>query len=108
MNDIERKFNNEMINIYKRADKEIGYRATRFLQMLSEKGGINTAISLVSKEGGTEGFAVLWENKRLDLSVEALVLRDEFSELFSDEIWKVCKERLEQYGYSVNKNDNKA
>jgi hypothetical protein len=43
-----------MINIYKRADKEIGYRATRFLQMLSEKGGMNTAISLVSKEGGTE------------------------------------------------------
>jgi hypothetical protein len=107
MNDIERKFNNEMINIYKRADKEIGYRATRFLQMLSEKGGINTAISLVSKEGGTDGFSVLWENKRLDLSVEALVLRDEYKELFSDEITKVCRERLEQYGYSVNIYENR-
>lgn len=37
------------------------------------------------------------------MSVEALVLRDEYSELFSDEIRKVCKERLEQYGYSVIK-----
>jgi len=106
MNDLERKFNNDMINIYKRADKELGYRATRFLQMLSKNGGINTAISLVRKEGGTEGFAVLWENKRLDLSVEALVLRDEYSELFSSEIRKVCKERLEQYGYFDIKNDN--
>lgn len=104
MNDLERKFNNEMINIYKKADKEIGYRATRFLQMLSDKGGINTAISLVSKEGGTEGFAVLWENKRLDLSVEALVLKDEYSELFSDEIREVCRARLEQYGYFINLN----
>ncbi|GAB4273942.1 hypothetical protein [Thermincola ferriacetica] len=73
MNELERSFHKEMLNIYKRADEELGYRATRFLQMLSEKGGVATAIRLVSKPGGTEGFTVLWENKRLDLSVEALV-----------------------------------
>lgn len=72
--------------------------------MLSEKGGVNIEISLISKEGGTEGFAILWENKRLELSVEPLVLMVEYSELFSEEIRKVCKERLEQCRYSVNDN----
>jgi hypothetical protein len=55
-----------------------------FCKCFLKKGGINTAVSLVSEEGGTEGVAVLWENKRLDLSVEALVLKDEYKELFSD------------------------
>ncbi|MEW6661353.1 MAG: hypothetical protein ACOY9Y_05265 [Bacillota bacterium] len=38
---------------------------------------------LISKDGGTYGFEVLWEHKRLDLSVEAHVLKPEYRELFS-------------------------
>ena len=49
MTDLEKKFFNEMRNIYVRADKECGYRATRFLQMLGEKGGVGTAKSLISR-----------------------------------------------------------
>ncbi|MBU3159510.1 hypothetical protein KPL37_07040 [Clostridium frigoris] len=101
MNDLERKFNKDMTNIYRKADKECGYRATRFLQILSEKGGIITAKELVSKEGGTEGFLKLWQLGRLDLSIEALLLTDEYKVLFTKEELKLSKERLEKYQYEV-------
>ncbi|QNU65417.1 hypothetical protein EHE19_010755 [Ruminiclostridium herbifermentans] len=99
MTDLEKKFFENMKNIYIRADKECGYRATRFLQMLNEKGGVNTAKILISKPGGTEGFAKLWELGRLELSVEALVIQDEFQELFTQEEIDSCIERLKEYGY---------
>ena len=101
MTDLERKFHNAMIDGYRKADKECGYRATRFLQMLGEKGGVKTAKELISKDGGTEGFLKLWQFGRLDLSVEALVQQEQFRELFTNEELLMCKERLEKYGYEV-------
>lgn len=100
MTEIEKIFHKDMLNIYKRANEELGYRASRFLQMISEKGAIATAISLASKPGGTDGFTVLWENKRLDLSVEALILKSEYRPLFGEELCNQCKERLLEYGYN--------
>lgn len=99
MTPLEKQFFNKMKNIYHKADKEINYRPTRFLQMLSEKGGVETALSLVAKAEVTEGFVRLWENDRIDLSVEALVLKDDYRELFDDDIRKVCANRLREYGY---------
>lgn len=100
MTDLERKFHNAMIDVYRKADKECGYKATRFLQMLGEKGGVKTAKELISKDGGTEGFFKLWQFGRLDLSIEALVQQEEFRELFTDEELLMCKERLQKYGYN--------
>ncbi|UZW12852.1 hypothetical protein OSC52_13440 [Clostridium pasteurianum] len=99
MADIERKFHTAMVDVYRKADKECGYRATRFLQMLGEKGGVKTAKELISKDGGTEDFLKLWQFGRLDLSIEALVQKDEFKNLFTDEELRMCKERLQKYGY---------
>ncbi|MDF2545775.1 MAG: hypothetical protein K0R93_673 [Anaerosolibacter sp.] len=98
---IEKQFTKDMIEIYHRADKECGYRATRFLQVVGEKGGVAAAKSLISKSGGTDGFAKLWELRRLDLSVEALVLREEYSELFTQQEKDLCKSRLKDYGYNI-------
>lgn len=103
MNKIEKKFNDDMLYIYTTAKKELGYNATRFLQLVSEKGGLKAAKQLISKEGGTYGFEVLWKNKRLDLSIEAFVLKPEYNELFSDEEKMICKERLEQFSFDINK-----
>jgi hypothetical protein len=41
----------------------------------------------------------LWEFKRLDLTVEALVLRPEWSLLFSEEERQIARKRLSDYGY---------
>lgn len=101
MSTLENKFNNDMKNIYFVAKKEIGYNASRFMQLVSQKGGVLAAKQLISKDGGTYGFEVLWEHKRLDLSVEAHVLKEEYQELFTNEERTLCKKRLEEFGYKV-------
>lgn len=101
MGQIENKFNEDMKNIYFTAKRDIGYIATLFMQLVSQKGGLLAAKQLIAKEGGTYGFEVLWENRRLDLSVEALVLKPEYESLFSDEERKLSKNRLEEYGYDT-------
>lgn len=101
MSIIENKFNEEMRNIYYTAKKELKYNAARFLQLLSEKGGLQAAKILIAKNGGTYGFAILYENKRLDLSVEALVLKPEYITLFTKEERKLCKDRLNEFGYKI-------
>lgn len=101
MNDLERKFNKDMINIYNEAKEELNYNATRFLQLISEKGGVRAAKQLISKEDGTSGFDTLWKMGRLDLSVEAHVLKPEYVELFTEEEIKMCRSKLEQFGYKI-------
>ena len=46
MEDTERHWNRAMVTIYETAKRELGYNATRFLQMLSEQGGLATAKQL--------------------------------------------------------------
>ena len=101
MTDIEKRFERDMMNIYVTAKKECGYNATRFLQMISAKGGLAAAKLLISKDGGTEGFTTLWMHHRLDLSVEAHVLKPEYAELFTVAERKMCRDRLVEYGYVI-------
>lgn len=98
---LEKQFEQEMVDIYFTAKKACGYNASRFLQMISAKGGLATARQLISKPGGTDGFTTLWEHGRLDLSVEAHALKPEYNSLFTDSERKLCKDRLEQFGYHV-------
>lgn len=101
MSELELDLYNDMLSIYKEADKECNYRPTRFREMLISEGGLKTAKKLISKNGGTDGFVRLWESHRLDLSVEVLVLKDKYKELFTDEERKMCRDRLKEYGYSI-------
>lgn len=99
---LEKQFEQEMIDIYTTAKKECGYNASRFLQLISAKGGLAAAKQLIGKLGGTDGFTTLWEYNRLDLSVEAHVLKPKYAELFSDEERRMCRERLKEFGYPLN------
>lgn len=99
---LEKQFEQEMLNIYLTAKKECGYNASRFLQLLSAKGGLAAAKQLIRKPGGTDGFTTLWEHGRLDLSVEAHILKPEYKELFTDEERTICRERLMRFGYFVS------
>ncbi len=101
MNQSEKRFHQEMIDIYITAQRECGYNANRFLQMITKQGGVTTAKQLIRKPGGTDGFTTLWEHKRLDLSVEAHVLKVEYSDIFTDEDRQICRDRLRQFGYKV-------
>ena len=101
MTELEKRFDRDMRSIYSTAKRECGYNATRFLQLVGEKGGLAAAKQLISKPGGTEGFTTLWEHHRLDLSVEALVLKPEYKSLFSENEQKLCRDRLMEFGYEI-------
>src|ERR687892_419059 len=73
MNEQERAFHTAMVDVYQRAKKEAGYNATRFLQMLSELGGLETARHLLHSDAVSDGFTALWQKGRLDITVEAVV-----------------------------------
>ena len=94
MKDLRLKFHQAMVGIYETARVECRYTATRFLQMLSTKGGLATARALLATDAPSDGFTRLWECGRLDLTVEAHVLKAEFEPLFSESERATARRRL--------------
>lgn len=102
MNEVERQWHRTMVTIYETAKRELGYNATRFLQMVSEQGGLAAAKQLLWSDRPSDGFTFLWEHHRLELTVEAHVLHDEFISLFTDDDRQRALDRLQQYGWPNN------
>lgn len=94
MRQIEPQFHQEMLGIYERAKAECGYNASYFLRMVVEDGGLATARALLSKKTVSEGYGVLAEKGRLDLTVEALVVQEPWRSLFTEDELRAAKKRL--------------
>lgn len=93
-------FDDEMLGIYQRALAETGYNASRFLQMLHEHRGLETARILLHSANVSEGYKALCQRGRLDLTVEAVIHgNSKWHPLFTKEDIAICKERLEEYEY---------
>ena len=99
--DLQRRFELEMQNIYRRAKFEAKYNATRYLRMLHEHGGLGTARLLINASTVSEGYTALWMRGRLDLTVEALIYDNpEWQALFTKEELDIIWKRLSYYHYS--------
>lgn len=90
------QFERAMRSIYSSAKAEVGYTATRFIQMVSERGGVGAARHLILAPTPSEGFTVLVMAERLDLTVEHHVVRPEFVGLFTDEERRIAQRRLDE------------
>ena len=95
------QFDERMLDIYRRARYEAGYNATRFLRMLNDQGGLETARTLLHAATVSDGYAALWERQLLDLTVEAVILDPQWTPLFTDEERRIARQRLEAYGFDV-------
>ena len=87
-------------NEFLRAAREcigLGYNPTGFLQLLGERGPVATAIHLVM--GNYEGFDRLWQLRRLDLSVEAIILQEPYRSLFPFEVMERAHRKLKEVGF---------
>lgn len=92
---VEAQFNDEMHAIYKNVGRETGYWAHRYLQKVKKVGGLQAAKDwLKPKSSPTSGLQKLVDINRLDLSVEALVLSQPWSSLFTNEELHVAQRRL--------------
>jgi hypothetical protein len=97
----KRAFAKAMADIHRRAKEEAGYNATLFARMLADHGPLETARRLINTSRPSDGFTHLWERHRLDLTVEAHVLKPEFAALFTDDERDRCRARLAEYGYRL-------
>ena len=106
--ELESQFDLAMMNVYRGALDECKYNATRFLHMLHEHRGLDTARILLHAANVSEGYVALWERGRLDLTVEALVLQAEWQPLFSTGERDIARSRLAEYGYRFPASEHRA
>ncbi len=97
--ELRRRFNLLFQDTMRRCIVEIKYRPSYVLAHLTEHDGVDTAIWLVSIENESSGFMRLWQEGRLDLSAEALVLQLEFAPLFSVELRRHAWNTLKEYDW---------
>lgn len=77
------KLENELEREFQKAVSmciDLGYRPSYFLQMLRDYGPVDTAIRLVTAPKFHEGFTRLWELRRLDLTVKAIIIRNPYNQ----------------------------
>ncbi|WP_404390383.1 hypothetical protein [Pseudoalteromonas phenolica] len=97
---LEKKFDDAMMNIYTQALSEVNYKATVFFRMLLEHKGLETAKRLIHSPKVSDGYTSLWELGRLDLTVEALIIDNPvWHALFDEEELAICVKRLKDYKY---------
>lgn len=100
--ELENQLRDDLLEACRISREELNYHPTRFLQMLYEKGAVETAIELVTSQTPAEGFTKMWELNTLNLTVEAHVVRPEYAPLFTQEIIDMAWDRLHAYGYEEN------
>jgi hypothetical protein len=97
--DLENQFHEGMLNIYYRARDEAHYRASYYLRMVRNRGGVDAAKRLINRKP-TQGLNKLHQLGRFDLTVEALIWDNtQFHLLFTKEELRIVKNRLIEYGY---------
>ena len=99
MDKIALQFENELKDKMLRAKKECQYNPTRFIQMLSQYGGVDTAKRLIASGiasgNPSDGYTTLYICGRLDLTMEQSVCKLEYQSLFTTEEIGYCKQLLE-------------
>jgi hypothetical protein len=91
---LERTFDAAMFDIYHLASR-LGYRPTRFLEMVREYRGVQAAHRLLADPGAQSGLTELWLLGRPGLSMEHLVCSDACASLFSVEERHRARGRLD-------------
>jgi hypothetical protein len=87
--------------------RRIGYNPSRFLGMMSRSNAFDVARSLLHGSV-SDGFTTLWERHRLDLSVEAIVLKPEWKGHFTPEERQAARRRLREVNYTAPWDDEAA
>jgi hypothetical protein len=68
---------------------------------LDEYGAVAMTHRHLKSKFASASFTRLWEMGRLELSIEAIVLRRDFRQLYSEEELRVARERLANKGYNL-------
>ncbi|GKH50745.1 MAG: hypothetical protein MRZ28_10785 [Oscillospiraceae bacterium] len=97
--ELEQQFEQELLQNSRKAESECGCRFARLTQTVSRYGGLGTAKALFRRKTASEGFSVLQQAGRLDLSLEATAVKTKYASLFTDEEINHCLSLLCEGGH---------
>lgn len=100
---LKEQFDDEMESVYRDVLEEIKYNAKLFRAMTLSDGGVNTANRLLRAPRVQSGFVALYEANRLDISMEARILKPKYASLFETEELNEARTRLVNANYDVRK-----
>jgi len=83
--------------------KRFSYTPTIFIGKFHRDGAVATAKELGGSPKYHDGLERLWKEKRLDISVEAIMIKEKYNTLFTSEELKNAKHKLTELGYNLNK-----
>jgi predicted ATP-grasp superfamily ATP-dependent carboligase len=83
--------------------REFGYNPTYWEKMVSDQGAVGAAKQLLKGSRASDGFTRLWEEGRLDLSVEFYILLPKYADLFAREERVEARRRLELHEFDVDR-----
>ena len=95
----EEQFQKEILANCEMARQTCGTNPARFLMQVESYGALKAVQELIRRRRVSDGFDRLQTAGRLDLSVEASVIRKEYAALFSDEEVNYCLDVLLECGY---------
>jgi len=90
----EAAFETACLNLLAQARRELNYHATRIHAMILEHGAVHATRRLLDEPKIHDGFVNMMLRNRPDLTLEALVLHDEWVDLFTEGQRLTARERL--------------
>lgn len=82
-----------------REAEALGVPMKRTLSQMEELGPVQTARRIFARRRNSDGFAALAKMGRLDLSLEALILKPAFGQFFTDEEANFALDSLMEAGF---------
>ncbi len=100
--DIENAFHERMLALYHVVGHSAeGYWPHRFLRAVKNHGGLAAAKKFINDAVVSDGFDRLETIGLLDFTVEALILKKPWSQLFTAAEQDIARSRLQEHGYDV-------
>lgn len=96
---IEEDLKNQLINNSILSKVEFGVENTKLLQSIEKFGVVNAVKNQIKRGQTSETYQVLEKNNRLDLSVEAVITKGKYGNLFTDDEVNFCFELLCESGF---------
>src|SRR4051794_21828562 len=101
MTELERALYDALMDATRQCQR-LRYNPTYTLRMIDRLGHVGACKRILGDPEVVEGFTRLWELRRLDLTIEAIVLRPQLASLFTPEELDTARKRLADVGYSVS------
>lgn len=99
MKNLESSFTLALLEQLDKASMICGVEETRLRQQAEALGGVKAVQQMLARRQETRQFIPLKNMKRLDLSVEALVVQGKYASLFTDEEVNICLDALLAAGF---------